>query len=320
MILMKKYCFLLGIMPRSGTNYLENIITLHTECKSCAPIYEDFLVSQSELLIKFSKNVNRYWNPNWDTSKKYLSEKKLLESIGRGLQKFLSSSYYGHEDREDKENQNKIHVTKTPSIKGIENFFQLFPDAKLIILVRDGRAVVESGCKSFEWDFEKACFDWNRLVKRINDFVSENADCKEQIKLVKYEDLIKNPKEEASLIFKFLQVDENEVLIQDIRNIHISGSSETKRSSKHVTWKPVEMNEDFKPLERFSHWNTFKRRRFEWISGSSLNSMGYVDTICKFTITESILQTILDLTWPVRVAPKTIKHLIINKNFILKTY
>ncbi|WP_165314156.1 sulfotransferase family protein [Vibrio ziniensis] len=315
---MNQYCHVLGIMPRSGTNYLENIISLHTKCKPCDPIYEDFLISQSELLIRFSKKVRRYWNPNWDTNNEYLTEKNLLEHIGYGLHRFLSSPHLGQEVTND--GQNNITISKTPSVKGIEHFFQLFPNSKLIILVRDGRAIVESGCKSFDWDFEKACFDWSRLVKRINAFIAENTDHKAQIKMVRYEDLINNTEEEVPLIFKFLQVNEDEVLIEDVKNLHISGSSETKKTNKEVTWQPKKMDDNFKPLERFSHWSRYKRRRFEWISGNSLISMGYVNSLERFTILERIAHTILDISWPIRVIPKTIINLIISRKFVLKTY
>ena len=41
--------FILGIMPRSGTNFLHQLITLHPACVS-SPVWEDFLIYPAPLL------------------------------------------------------------------------------------------------------------------------------------------------------------------------------------------------------------------------------------------------------------------------------
>ncbi len=318
---MNQFCFLLGIMPRSGTNYLENILSLHNDCVTCTPIYEDFLISQSGLLLKYSKQVSRFWNPKWDESNKYLDKDILLKNIGNGLLNFLSNPITDKNNHiQDTHGNKKTILSKTPSVKNIHNFFKLFPTAKVIILIRDGRAIVESGCKSFDWNFEKACYDWGKAVKNIENFIANNPEKKDQIKVVKYEDILTNTEIEVNRIFDFLKLDKNIVAVDDIHNLDISGSSETRNKSDKVTWKPVKMNDEFNPLNRFSHWGHYKKRRFEWISGKQLLSMGYCNSIDSFSFSEKLFHSLLDVTWSIRVVPSTLKYLLLHKNFILKTY
>ena len=49
-----KLCFILGIMARSGTNYLFRLLDLHPDCAGPGPIWEDCFVRHSELLETFA--------------------------------------------------------------------------------------------------------------------------------------------------------------------------------------------------------------------------------------------------------------------------
>ena len=51
-------------------------------------------------------------------------------------------------------------VTKTPTVKNLGLFFQLFPTSKLLVLVRDGRSVVESAVRTFDRPYGHAAREW----------------------------------------------------------------------------------------------------------------------------------------------------------------
>ena len=53
--------------------------------------------------------------------------------------------------------------------------FDLFPDDYLIVLVRDGRAVVESKQRSFGETFESAAREWAAGAETILRFAREHA-------------------------------------------------------------------------------------------------------------------------------------------------
>ena len=73
---------------------------------------------------------------------------ELYASLGSALVAFLTVDH------------GRRLVTKNPSVIGIERVFTFFPTAQVIILLRDGRAVVESCLRTFAWDFDLATRRW----------------------------------------------------------------------------------------------------------------------------------------------------------------
>lgn len=83
---------------------------------------------------------------------------------------------------------------------GLDNFFRIFPDQPLILLVRDGRSVVESGMRSFNWDFEQAAHDWADAAQRIKNLSETYNKAEKKCLVVRYEDLFSNPSGELSRV------------------------------------------------------------------------------------------------------------------------
>src|SRR4030095_4338393 len=129
-----------GLTPRTGTNFLWDLICLHPACApGREPIREDFFLECSELIAEFCHNVRSRWNPACGAvSEDTVPE--LYASLGAALVAFLTVDH------------GRRLVTKNPSVIGIERVFTFFPTAQVIILVRDGRAVIESCVRTFGWD------------------------------------------------------------------------------------------------------------------------------------------------------------------------
>ncbi|MCM0147493.1 sulfotransferase [Photobacterium galatheae] len=312
---MARLCFLLGIMPRSGTNYFANLLNLHPHCHHNAPIYEDFLVSQSGYLHFFARQVARHWSQHWDPDRKVLTTTNLMQCLGNGLQQFLLNR-----EQQQALSAESLVIAKTPSVRHLQHFFSLFPELKLLILVRDGRAVAESGVRSFDWDFEKAAYDWHLSARRILDFIAANPEHSSRIKLVKFESLLTDTENELTGVFEFLELEPKAVSMAAVREMYVSGSSDTRRQHQSVSWQPVAAGADFQPLERFRHWRRKKHRRYEWLAGESLYQLGYLDSRPKFSLAEKVVQRALDVSWGIRIAPKTLHHAVVNRKLILKTY
>ena len=124
--------FIHGVLPRSGTNFLWDLLLLHPDCaRAQEPVKEDLFLDRSDHLVRFVDAVRARWDPRWGTFAAELPD-RLYRSIGDGLVSFLWT------DR-----QRRL-VTKSPSVVHLELFFAFFPCARLLILVRDGRSVVQS--------------------------------------------------------------------------------------------------------------------------------------------------------------------------------
>lgn len=304
-----KLCFLLGIMPRSGTNFFASLLECHDEIAQPGPLWEDFFLSQSDKLLPFVHHTRHLWHPRWDPQQGVLSQTAMMASLGQGLVHFI-------ERQRTPETMFSMLVQKTPTVRNLAQYSSLFPEHKLLLLVRDGRSVVCSGEKSFGWQFEQAAREWAKAAKAIHCFVESEKSV--DLKIVRYEDLYLNRKETLTDVFLFLGLDPDACDWQATESLAVHGSSDTKDSHGEVTWQvKVQPTEDFKPLQRYQQWPKWKRVRFEWLAGLELEALGYRRTE---TAPYPFVQRVLDVTWPVRMLPKVGYELLKNKRFILKSH
>lgn len=226
---------LLGILERSGTNFLYNTLIQHPEITEMAPVGEDFLLKESDFLLSYCKRTAKNWHSMWGggmDAEAQLSE--LKRGIGKGLLSYLSPT----------EIPTDYICSKTPSTLGIENFSQFFPDSKVILLVREPVNTIASGIKSFGWTWRGATRDWQASAKRILDF-HHRKDTDSLI--VRYEELIHQPMETLTGIFRFAGISETGITKEMITNQPVVGSSTYGKNTDDINWQGVQAGADFNP-------------------------------------------------------------------------
>lgn len=279
--------FILGIMPRSGTNYLRELICLHPACApSRTPISEDFFLEPSDLLLAYTWQVRKRWDPMWGAFDDELM-RRFNESLGDGLISFI------WKDRD------RRLVAKTPSVQHIERFFTFFPRAHLLILVRDGRSVVQSCMSTFGWEFDRAARNWASAADEIHRFVETERPPTERYLLVRYEDLLDDLKGTMLEVLRFTQLDDDVFDLQAASELPVRGSSSYFGSGRDsVHWEPVARGPDFDPKERWRSWSPDLHERFEWIAGRQLRYFGYAPSSEPVRAAGSVLrQRLLDARW-----------------------
>jgi Sulfotransferase family len=251
--------FILGIMPRSGTNYLHDLITLHPACTR-GLLGEDYLLHQANHLVDFVENVSNHWLPHWST------KEALYRHLGESLISFISSK-----------GETRRIVTKTPSVVNLEKFSTFFPESPVIILVRDGRSVVESGVRSFGWKREDAIRRWSNRANIILNFMSsEHAKKHGNFHLLKYEDLYNNTEYVMKSLMGFLEIDESAYDFEKAKQLPVKGSSTFHGHGKSkVHWSPIKKDATFEPLLRWQEWSRSRHERFNWLAGDQLERLGY---------------------------------------------
>lgn len=277
-----KICFILGIDQRSGTNFIYRLLREHPSCEGPGPIWEDHLVQHSKILREYTNILYKSWSPEWEVEKKISSQETLLRHFGDAIERFLRLQL-----TEDPVNQTAsikslterdepiILLTKTPNVKGLDNFFDLFPNAYLILLVRDGRAVVESGVSSFDWNYEDAMSRWRTGAQAILDFKEKHENTNKKFIILKYEDLVVDEKNELLKIFGFLGLDPELFDFDSGQSLGLTGSSVIRNQTGTIHWRVTEKKADFNPLARFSNWDRKKHERFNWIAGHHMTRLGY---------------------------------------------
>jgi hypothetical protein len=277
--------FILGIRPRSGTHFLANLLCQHPDCVK-SPIAEDSLLLSAHLLNRYVSRVNEQWTAgNGEPLAGY--DELLRQCIGDGLVSFLRETQIrGAEERVRKFGKDaaairtdKRLVTKTPLIDNLEHFFEFFPRAHLLVLVRDGRAVVESNVRSFATDSESEMRAWAAAADKLAQFESDYQNARARYLVVRFEDLHSRTEAEMRRILAFLGLSSETYPFEHALDLPVVGSSTFKRPPGNVRWLPVKKTTDFDPLARASEWTRASHERFNWVAGPQLVHLGYTPTL-----------------------------------------
>ena len=287
--------FILGIMPRSGTNYLWDLLCLHPDCaRARPPINEDFLLECSDHLVGYTQEVRERWDPMWGIFSDDLGP-RFRKSLGDGLISYL------WDDRE------RRLVTKTPSVRHIDRFFTFFPHARLIVLIRDGRSVAQSCMSTFGWDFDRAARNWAAAAEELARFEAEHRYPAARYLRVRYEDLVDDLKGSISRILGFLELEQGTFDLEAADALPVRGSSSYFGPGRDaVNWDPVEKGPDFDPRARWGSWTPQMHERFEWLAGEQMRSLGYENAAAPVLGARKLAtHTLLDWNWRARGAVRS---------------
>jgi hypothetical protein len=269
--------FIVGITMRSGTNYLNNLLLRHPQCEYPGIVWEDYFLAHADLLRSYADSVYKHWKPAWkEKLADSMGKDPVMRTLGEGLT-FLFKEQYRRRAREDSADRTDslIFVTATPSVRNLDCFFDLFPGANLLIIIRDGRSVVESGVKSFDWDYEHAMINWAQAARKILQFDHKMRDQEKRYLVVRYEDLFLHTREKMTEVLKFLNLDIDRYDFAAAENLPVMGSCELRDSEGAVHWQARKKDEHFDPLERWRHWGSSLHLRFDWIAGDYSEELGY---------------------------------------------
>lgn len=274
--------FILGITPRSGTHFLANLLCQHPDCTKSI-VSEDALIAHSDKLSHYVRALVNSWNEQrpMEIPEQTNLTSLLYESIGEGLSHFLIKAKYQQNLRKKSSPAvnvtKKYIITKTPTVHNITQFYNYFPNSKLLIIIRDGRDVLESSVQSFNYDRETTIRRWVKGSQDIAQFQKQHIG--KPFLIVKYEDLHLYTQTEMEKILSFLSLDVSKYDFQAALNLPVVGSSSFKRGSGNVHWLPVQKNESFDPLNRAAHWTRQDHESFNRLAKTALEQWGYQPVI-----------------------------------------
>ena len=258
---------LLSVCPRSGSNYLENLLSLHPQCRK-SRVPEDFFLANSETLLNFCRAVADSWDDWW--LQRLGGPSRLAMHIGAALLRFADPG-----PEEEGPLSDFRLILRSPTTEGIATATTLFPDARVLVLVRDGPATVELGRRSFRWPYEEAILAWRQSVRRVLSFLA-SADGP-RCQLIRFEDLTTDPAREIGRVIAFLGLDPVLYPFNRVDEIPVFGSSSFGRiDGEEVHWRPVPKDPSFDPLTRAQSWPAHRLARFAWLAGAEERKLGYI--------------------------------------------
>lgn len=288
--------FILGVLERSGTNFLSDLLSLHPDCALASPLHEAFFHFEADRLEQYARRTASKWPARWSPSVSGADD--LLVALGRGLLGYL------HETAED--SSSRRLVTKTPSVKNLGLFPRLFPGVPAVVLMRDGRSVVESGVRSFGFTYEEQTRKWAWAARVIADTVGVPSAGRPveswPFLLVRYEDLVLDSEPELRRIFTFTGLDAERYDFDAVERLPVRGSSTLRPEDGNLNWEPVAQSEDFNPLERWRSWTPARHARFNWLGGRELEVFGYERVGPDGGLGYRLRNRLADAAWRIRPA------------------
>ena len=258
---------LLSACPRSGSNYLENLLSLHPQCRK-SKVPEDFFLANSETLLNFCRSVADSWDDWW--LQRLGGASRLAMHIGAALLRFADPG----PEEEGPVSDFRL-MLRSPTTEGIATADHLVsecagagPGAGR---AGDGRI----GRRSFGWPYEEAMQAWRQSVRRILSFLA-SADGP-RCQLIRFEDLTADPAREIARVIAFLGLDPALYPFNRVDEIPVFGSSSFGRTDgEEVHWRPVPKDSSFDPLARAQSWPAHRLARFAWLAGTEQRKLGYL--------------------------------------------
>ena len=271
-----KAAYIVSPTQRSGTNFLSHMLDKHPDLvfPSGANLPdEQCLYTYSEHLKTYAYKTVSTWNKWVDGGEPALQDhaRSLMGAMGSGILKYFTQYV----------KPGSTLLFKTPDAGHLDNFFHLFQESRVVILVRDGRDTIESFSKSWggKGAFRKMCERWSKRVDTMYEFIdmAEKAGLKDRIMITRYDYLNDKPREELPKIFAFLNVNADHYPWDEVDNIPVLGSSSYKGDQGEVHWKPIEKDEKFKPTQKWLSWDSSRKEIFKKEAGDNLIKLGFAD-------------------------------------------
>ena len=256
----------MGVMPRSGTNFVRDLLSKHPDVVADpGRLWEFPLLHSSKAMSNFTDRFVSFFPPNAEIVGQWDALAMLAGAWLRELQ--------------DEAGQKRI-LLKTPHVQYLSLAPYIFPDAKIILCLRDGRDVMDSTLGTFtKWSparktFSQLAHEWQLGTKAILSFNPGQAHANPDIAIVRFEDMVLNPVQSVEGMLAHLGLDLTRYPTAEIKSMPVRGSSRSK-AKPGDRWKPQEKTADFNPVRRWESWSVARRARFDRIAGQTLEAAGY---------------------------------------------
>ncbi|MEM9177950.1 MAG: sulfotransferase [Myxococcota bacterium] len=255
--------FILGC-PRSGTSVLSWAVAAHDAFWTSAESDIMHLLFGGGHLHRSFKEAYDRPDGGW-LFKNKVTIKEFYQHLGVGIDLLFQSRAGG---------RRWVDATPGHTLMARE-LAMLFPRARFLNIVRDGRSVVSSMQSSgfgTSWsdNFKVACSTWSHYVESGLRFQTEEP---ERVLEVRNERLRSEPAAEMKRIYEFLGVED------DPRGAELLS---TKRiNSSYGNEKPADVKKvkdpNAAPVAPWSDWTRGMKREFEKQAGETMRTLGYGD-------------------------------------------
>ncbi len=252
-----------GVLQRSGTNYLGNLLEMHPAVAAYPNHTVEFPFLKFMAGLEDMQRQYRQFHPELLKS---MCEGDFLPLLGSATIRYLQSFIP----------EGQTLLLKMPEVVNIEHFFTAFPKEKLILLMRDGRDVVSSTVRSWpHFDFAEVAQNWNEAANRLLDFREElERSGHPSFLYVRYEHVVSDPRDFVESACRICELPIADYPLERAERAPVIGSSSIKEGGD-VKFDPVAKPAGFKSTGRWQEWSDREKELFKRIAGASLARAGY---------------------------------------------
>jgi hypothetical protein len=252
-----------GIMARSGTVYLGQLLRLHPDLYAFPNnIWEFPFLQQTDRALALQENFLWTHEQNFDK----IGEHDFLPLFGASLISYLHANTP----------PGKRLLLKVPSVQYLSRFFEVFPYENLLVLTRDGRDLVQSTIHTWpEIRFSMVCLRYKRAAEMVLACDRRFSKRSTGYWLGRFEDAVLEPQTFVRRTCEHFGLDPEKYPYDRIDEIRVHGSSHLDQKGQ-VTWESKAKPQAFQPIGRWQSWSAYHKWLFKRIAGNALRDLGYV--------------------------------------------
>lgn len=229
--------------------------------------------------------LSRIKNPNHAPN---FSPADFMPYVGEAWMQYLTQS-----------SGEKTALFKEPSVDSFDAMFQLFPRAKVVLMVRDGRDLIESLLTAgfglpprsirnpHHWrrflpdeDFKILCRQLKGAASKLETFLQGEvaAALTRQVKMVRFEDLFSSPDNVLSDVLAWCDLPLDEFDWDAFRTMPVRGSSFLRDEDGSMNFgSGVTRSVEFNPVGRWRTWSDRRKAYYERTAGTKLAGLWNLD-------------------------------------------
>ncbi|BBC70961.1 sulfotransferase family protein [Altererythrobacter sp. B11] len=261
----KQLLFVFGLMPRSGTNFLYEMMLHISQVERPGIAFDELpILAWPQAFDGPLELINHYHPP----SAQAFDRLSWLAFAAAGLRNRLL----------DMAPEGSMTLIKEPHFYGIDLFPLVFPQDRAVLVVRDGRYIVDSFRRSFTknpWSrsFEDLCVEFREAAQAVERFRS--GPYGDRMMIARYEDVNADRRGYAEKILAWLGREPRAGDLDGLDDMPIYGSSvRSVGQGGGVDWTPVK-DKAYNPATRAIEWTSAQRKMFEAICGEANRRLGY---------------------------------------------
>jgi len=255
----------LGVMPRAGSNFLRDILVEHPGVyPDPGHLYEFPLLHAAGSARAFMQDFIAMFPRN----REVLGQWDALAMLAGAWMRELQA-----------EAGDKRILLKCPHVQYLNLAPIIFPTAKILICVRDGRDVADSTLRTFKRlsitrkTLAQIAHEWTLGTQAALTF-DGGANAHPNVHVVRYEDLVRNAETMLPTVLNFLQLDVDSYPFEKVAALPVRGSSRSEHSDK-TRWEPQDKPKKFNPIGRWEGWTQSQKISFGKIAANTLADAGY---------------------------------------------